>query len=307
MELNVAVAAGIASTVLLVAAIILFAGAQRDRDLAERLRSAGGSPSPAVDRPARGRGAVLAVFRRIGEALRNRAILSERDLMDLERTVAAGGFNPRRAVSTFIGIKVCLLFLVPIGAYGLALLQGGGNEFMAVAFGAVIGLMGPNWALGFMRRSHMGALSRGLPDAMDLMVVCAEAGLGLDAAVQRVAHELAASNGAIASEFALLAYELRVLPDRRMALTRLAERAPIDGLQQLAGTLAQTFRFGTPLAQALRVLAAESRQERIVRLETKAARLPALMVLPLILFIMPCLFIVLIGPSALALAESLGK
>jgi tight adherence protein C len=96
------------------------------------------------------------------------------------------------------------------------------------------------------------------------------------------------------------------MPDRRQALARLGERALVELLKRLAATLAQTFRFGTPLAQALRVLAAESRQERVLRLENKAARLPALMVMPLILFIMPCLFIVLIGPSVVQMASSFG-
>jgi tight adherence protein C len=91
---------------------------------------------------------------------------------------------------------------------------------------------------------------------------------------------MAGSNQAVSSEFALLAHELRVMPDRRQALNRLAERAAVELLKRLAATLAQTFRFGTPLAQALRILAAESRTERVLRLENKAARLPALMTLP---------------------------
>jgi tight adherence protein C len=307
MDAEAVIAASAACAVLLiVVALLLVTEARRDRDLAARLRSLTRTGAPPATATATGRRAALSAFSRIGEILRNRAILSERDLLDLERTVAAAGFNPRRAVSTFIGIKVTMFVLVPAAAFAIATIEGGGNELMATVIGAVVGLMGPNWALGFMRRAYMAALRRGLPDAMDMMVVCAEAGLGLDSAVARVARELAGSNRAVAAEFALLAYELKVLPDRRLALTRLAERAPIDALQRLAGTLAQTFRFGTPLAQALRVLANESRQERMLRLETKAARLPALMVLPLILFIMPCLFIVLVGPSVVTLSERLG-
>jgi tight adherence protein C len=166
--------------------------------------------------------------------------------------------------------------------------------------------MAPNWVLGFMRKRYIKALQKGLPDAMDMLVVCAEAGLGLDSAVERVAREMAGSNQAVASEFALLAHELRVMPDRRQALTRLADRALVELLKRLAATLGQTFRFGTPLAQALRILAAEARQDRVARLENKAAQLPALMVLPLILFIMPCLFIVLVGPSVVTLSKSFG-
>ena len=92
-----------------------------------------------------------------------------------------------------------------------------------------------------------------------------------------------------------------MLPDRSAALMRLGERTGIESFQRLSATLSQTLRYGTPLAQALRVLAGEMRQERMIRLEERAARLPALLVLPLILFILPCLFIVLIGPSAIRL------
>ena len=126
-------------------------------------------------------------------------------------------------------------------------------------------MMAPNWVLAFLRRRYgQGAATRGLPDAMDMLVVCAEAGLGLDSAVERVAREMAGSNQAVSSEFALLAHELRVMPDRRQALDRLGERALVELLKRLAATLGQTFRFGTPLAQALRVLAAEARQERVL-------------------------------------------
>jgi tight adherence protein C len=255
---------------------------------------------------ARGGGMLLGALRWIGEVLRDRAILSAKDLLDLERTVAAAGYNPRRAVATFIGIKAMLFVLMPAAGFSLATLCGSDNPFAWTIGAVILGLLGPNWILGFVRRSHFAALRRGLPDALDLLVVCAEAGLGLDSAVERVARELAGSNRAVAGEFALLAHELRVLPDRRLALDRLAERAPIDTLQRLAGTLAQTFRFGTPLAQALRILSSDCREQRMIRLETKAARLPAMMVLPLILFIMPCLFIVLVGPAIVILSGRLG-
>jgi len=96
------------------------------------------------------------------------------------------------------------------------------------------------------------------------------------------------------------------MPDRRVALARLQERALVELLKRLASTLGQTFRFGTPLAQALRILAAEARQERVMRLENKAARLPALMVMPLILFIMPSLFIVLVGPAVVTMSDFFG-
>jgi tight adherence protein C len=272
-------------------------------EMTNRLRAISDGAAPVQHPVAQGGGMLLGALRWIGEMLRDRAILSPKDLQDLARTVAAAGYSPRRAVATFIGIKAMLFLLMPAAGFAIAELRDSENTLAWILGTAIIGLLAPNWALAFMRRSYLAALRRGVPDALDLLVVCAEAGLGLDSAVERVALELNRSNRAVAEEFALLAHELRVLPDRHLALDRLAERAPIDTLQRLAGTLAQTFRFGTPLAQALRLLSADCRQQRMIRLETKAARLPAMMVLPLILFIMPCLFIVLVGPAIVVLSE----
>ena len=293
---------------VLAAAFTLMFGARSERDILARMQGIpiGPAPSTAAAAQPAGSNAALDILTNIGERLRHKALMSEKDLLNLERSVTAAGFNPRRAVSIFLGLKAALVATLPAVGYAAATLYGTGNEAVVAGVFGVVGLMAPNWILEFLRKRYVKALQKGLPDAMDMLVVCAEAGLGLDSAVERVAREMAGSNRAVASEFALLAHELRVMPDRRQALNRLAERALVELLKRLAATLAQTFRFGTPLAQALRVLAAEARQERVHRLENKAARLPALMVMPLILFIMPCLFIVLIGPSVVTMSGGFG-
>jgi tight adherence protein C len=294
---------------ILAAALTLVFGAKSERAILVRMR---GGP---VEAPSAGAGniapaarpnALLEILTGLGERLRHRALMSEKDLLNLERSLTAAGLNPRRAVSVFLGLKAALVVMLPAVGFAAATLYGTGNEMVVAGVCVVIGMMAPNWVLGFLRKRYIAALQRGLPDAVDMLVVCAEAGLGLDSAVERVAREMGGSNQAVASEFALLAHELRVMPDRRQALNRLSERALVELLKRLGATLAQTFRFGTPLAQALRVLAAEARQERVHRLENKAARLPALMVLPMILFIMPCLFIVLIGPAVVSVAATFG-
>ena len=174
-------------------------------------------------------------------------------------------------------------------------------------FGAlVVAIIGPNWIVGKLRKSFQEKLRRGLPDALDLMVVAAEAGLGLETAVDRVAREMVLHNRAISMELNIFVQELRLLPDRRVALERLADRNEVQGFKRMGATLAQTLRYGTPLAQALRVLSLDMRQERILRIEEKAMRLPALLIGPLILFILPALFIALIGPSVLELGRSFG-
>jgi tight adherence protein C len=139
----------------------------------------------------------------------------------------------------------------------------------------------------------------GLPDGLDLMVVCAEAGLSLDATLVRVSRELAGTWPQLAEELAITAAELTFLPDRRMAFENLNMRTDSEAIRGVVNTLMQTAKFGTPLAQSLRVLANEYRGQRMTKAEEKAARLPALLTVPMIIFILPTLFIVLLGPAGI--------
>jgi tight adherence protein C len=152
------------------------------------------------------------------------------------------------------------------------------------------------------KRSH--AIRKGLPDALDLLVICAEAGLTVDAAFGRVARELGKAYPALGDEFGLTAIELGFLNERRQAFENLAGRVDLEAVRGVVTTMIQTEKYGTPLASALRVLSAEFRNERMMRAEEKAARLPAIMTIPLILFILPTLFIVILGPAACAIKDS---
>jgi tight adherence protein C len=153
------------------------------------------------------------------------------------------------------------------------------------------------------KRSH--AIRKGLPDALDLLVICAEAGLTVDAAFHRVSRELGKAYPELGEEFSLTAIELGFLTDRRQAFENLANRINLDAIRGVVTTMIQTEKYGTPLASALRVLSAEFRNERMMRAEEKAARLPAIMTVPLILFILPVLFIVILGPAACSINDAL--
>ena len=153
------------------------------------------------------------------------------------------------------------------------------------------------------KRSH--SIRKGLPDALDLLVICAEAGLTVDAAFNRVAKELGKAYPELGDEFALTSIELGFLTDRRSAFDNLARRIDLEAVRGVVTTMIQTEKYGTPLASALRVLSAEFRNERMMRAEEKAARLPAIMTVPLILFILPTLFIVILGPAACAISDTL--
>ncbi len=148
-------------------------------------------------------------------------------------------------------------------------------------------------------------IRKALPDTLDLMVICAEAGLSLDAAIARVAGEMDQAYPEIADELRLTGLELGFLPDRQTALQNLALRTGMEAIRALVNTLVQAERYGTPLAHALRVLSAELRKERVMKAEEKAARLPALLTVPMIIFILPPLFVVLLGPAVLDIIDAL--
>jgi len=152
------------------------------------------------------------------------------------------------------------------------------------------------------KRSH--AIRKGLPDALDLLVICAEAGLTVDAAFGRVSRELGKAYPELGDEFGLTAIELGFLAERRNAFENLATRVDLEAVRGVVTTMIQTEKYGTPLASALRVLSAEFRNERMMRAEEKAARLPAIMTVPLILFILPTLFVVILGPASCSIHDS---
>ena len=177
-------------------------------------------------------------------------------------------------------------------------------RFVLPFAGVVIGFYAPIVYLRNAAAKRAKKIKLALPDGLDLMVICAEAGLSLDAALARVARELGNGSPELAEEIGMTAAELTFLPERRLAFDNLNARTNSDGIRAVVNTLQQTAKFGTPLAQSLRVLAAEMRQARMTRAEEKAARLPALLTVPMILFILPCLFIVLLGPAAIGIIDT---
>jgi tight adherence protein C len=173
--------------------------------------------------------------------------------------------------------------------------------------GVLFGFYAPKLYLRNAAEKRAKQLQLALPDGLDLMVICAEAGLSLDATLVRVSRELANTWPELAEEFGITAAELTFLPERRMAFDNLNARTGSEGIRGVVNTLQQTAKFGTPLAQSLRVLATEMRTARMTRAEEKAARLPALLTIPMMIFILPTLFIVLLGPAAINMIDTFSK
>ncbi|MFS0771713.1 type II secretion system F family protein [Sphingomonas sp. 1P08PE] len=179
------------------------------------------------------------------------------------------------------------------------------KKYALVAGTLILAYKAPDIFLNNKIQKRSDAIRKGLPDALDLLVICAEAGLTVDAAFHRVARELGRGYPELGEEFTLTAIELGFLTDRRQAFENLAMRVKLDAVKGVVTTMIQTEKYGTPLASALRVLSAEFRNERMMRAEEKAARLPAIMTVPLILFILPVLFIVILGPAACSIKDAL--
>ncbi len=279
-------------------AIGLFVRSIAERDLSRHIqRVVSGDDKAAAPRSARA--IVLGLLRSIGGYVQHLSVFSAKDIAELERTARSAGYAPESAIPLVMGGKIVLMVALPLIAYLVARGLPSPWPLLTTCVGFGAGMFGPNMVINYARQSRMKALRLGLSDALDLLVVCAEAGLGLESAIDRVAAEMKTSSPAIALEFNTLGQDLRLSSDRGAALLRMGERTGLDSFQRLTMTLSQTLRYGTPLGQALRLLAVEMRNDRMMRLEEKAARLPTLLMIPLAMFILPCLFIVVAGPAAL--------
>jgi tight adherence protein C len=184
------------------------------------------------------------------------------------------------------------------------------NLIMDVAFtvgGVGIGFFMPTLYVKNISKKRQKKMRKQLPDALDLLVICSEAGLGLDAGLSRVTREISGSSPELADDFGLLSIELNFLNERRQAYENLIQRTGLQELNALVNTLVQSEKYGTALAQALRVLSNEMRVERLAKAEEKAARLPAILTVPMIIFILPFLFVILMGPAIMKISDAFGN
>lgn len=237
-------------------------------------------------------------------------VLQDSQLKDIQQRLAQAGIRKKEwavavVLARMIGpIVLGLFFGVLIYGVNYFPLWSAFKKFGLFAGMVILGYKGPDLWITNMVNKRTKEIRKGLPDALDLLVICAEAGLTVDAAFARVARELGRAYPELGDEFALTAIELSFLTERRMAFENLAYRVNLESVKGVVTTMIQTERYGTPLASALRVLSAEFRNERMMRAEEKAARLPAIMTIPLILFILPTLFVVILGPAACSISDN---
>ena len=240
-------------------------------------------------------------------------VLQDDQVKVVQQRLAQAGIRRKELVVTVIFSRMVLPIIFG-GGVGLWIYGLGGapdwsafKKFAAFAGVSILSYKAADIYLSNLVTKRTDAIRKGLPDALDLLVICAEAGLTVDTAFNRVAKELGRGYPELGDEFALTAIELGFLTERRAAFENLAYRVNLDSVKGVVTTMIQTEKYGTPLASALRVLSAEFRNDRMMRAEEKAARLPAIMTIPLILFILPTLFIVILGPAACSISDAFSK
>jgi tight adherence protein C len=225
------------------------------------------------------------------------------NLRATKQLLVTAGYRNGKAAILFLGARllsaivvVVPLAMIPLKVLGFPTLT---NLLLLYVGGAACGYYAPKVWLSRAIAARKDALQRGIPDALDLMVVCVEAGLGLDQAIARVGEEIKRSNPILNDELQLLSLELRTGVSRQEALRNLAQRTDLEDIKNLVALLVQTDRFGTSVGQALRVHADSMRTTRRLKAEELAAKLPVKLLFPLIFFIFPSIFIVVIGPAAI--------
>ncbi len=224
-----------------------------------------------------------------------------------KQRLAMAGYYSDQAFSTYWGIKIVMVLFMPVLVYSYyILIQSPLTQAMipsCVAIGC--GLFLPDLFLFYMKRRRHEQIFCGLPDALDLLVVCIEAGLGLDAALKKVSEEFHMSNRILSTELNLTCATIRMGRPRSEALHDLGERTGVTDLKALSAVLTQADRFGTSLAKALRVHSDDLRTRRRQRAEELAAKTSVKLIFPLVLFIFPAIFVVLVGPAAIKIIEKL--
>jgi len=248
------------------------------------------------------------VFQKAAPAL-SKALEPKTDLEQskLRVKLANAGFSSPAAVTTFLAVKVmCSLAGAILGGAGTAFVIGfKADSLLGLAIGGGLGMFLPDTALSLMAWSRKDRIFLSLPDALDLLVVCVEAGLGLDAAMRRVAEELGDTAKDICDEINHCNFQLQMGRPRREVLHDFGIRTGVDDVKALAAILIQADKFGSSIAQALRVQSDSMRIKRSQLAEEKAAMTAVKMIFPLVLFIFPGIFVVLVGPAAILMIRQL--
>jgi tight adherence protein C len=248
------------------------------------------------------------LYRKVVDSLQLSRLLEDPAVVD---KLAQAGFRGPKPVSRFYFFRFATpLVLGAVAAFYLFVLKDFGltwnMRLVAVAAAFAIGYYAPNIYIKNIAQKRRDSIVAAFPDALDLLLICVESGMSIEAALQKVSTEIGSSSIELAEEMTLLVAELSYLPERRMAYEGLTRRVNHQGVKSVATAMIQAERYGTPLGAALRVMAKENRDMRLAAAEKKAAALPAKLTVPMILFFLPVLFVVILGPAIIKAQNTLG-
>ncbi|WP_269515379.1 type II secretion system F family protein [Brevundimonas subvibrioides] len=226
-----------------------------------------------------------------------------------EQMIQAGLRGPRplttfyffRFAAPFVFMFAAILYVFVLDDFGLSVTV----RLGIVMFATVAGFYGPNIFLKNRIAKRQQSIMQAFPDALDLLLICVEAGMSIEAAIIKVSHEIGTTSVELAEELALLSAELSYLPDRRMAYEGLSKRTNHPGVRSVSTAMIQAEQYGTPLGTALRTMAKENRDLRMSAAEKKAAALPAQLTVPMIVFFLPVLFVVILGPAFINISDTM--
>lgn len=229
---------------------------------------------------------------------------SDEERSRIRKQLIHAGFRSPNAQQNFYAIKAVLIVTLPMIAFLITRWLPDLTNFQVLLYAGIaggVGLIGPSYVLEKLLESRLRKLRVAFPDALDLLVVCVESGLGLSAALQRVADEIGVSHPELSTEMALVNAEIRAGVERPRALRNLADRTGLDDIRGLVSLLVQTMRFGTSVADALRVYSEEFRDRRMQKAEEEAAKISTKLIFPLVFCLFPSFFTVAIGPAVIRL------
>jgi tight adherence protein C len=249
------------------------------------------------------------LYKRVVDRLQLSRLLEDPKVV--EKLAQAGFRGPRpvttfyffRFVAPFVFALLTAFYLFLVNDFGLLAMQ----KFTACIAALLIGYYAPNLYISNAATKRRESIVAAFPDSLDLLLICVESGMSVEAAIQKVSQEVGSSSIELAEELSLLGAELSYLPERRMAYEGLAKRTNHPGIKAVTTAMIQAERYGTPLGSALRVMAKENRELRLSAAEKKAAALPAKLTVPMILFFLPVLFVVILGPAIIKVQDIMSK
>jgi tight adherence protein C len=235
----------------------------------------------------------------LATALEDPTVVTTMNQAGLRGPGPLSAFYFARMTLPFVGLALTFGYIFFVNDHGFNTFQ----KYGSLAFGLAAGFYAPNIYLKNLAQTRQKSIMRAFPDALDMMLICVEAGMSIELGFNKVSQEIGSASPELAEEFGLTVAELSYLPERRQAYDNLAKRTGHEGVKAVCMALAQAERYGTPLGDALRVMAKENREMRMSEAEKKAAALPAKLTVPMILFFLPVLFLVVLGPAYIKYSE----